>query len=257
MKTKVVIIEDEPKAQKHLTNLLGASGFMIHVIAVLPNVKSSIKWLSENVPPDLIFMDIHLSDGISFDIFKEVDVEVPIIFTTAYDEYAIMAFKTTGIDYLLKPLTSKEVNQGLMKFFNRRDMYLKEWLDKFPAFTQLYKKDRSNEKRERFLLKSGKEMVPVRLEGIAYFFRSEIVFAKTMDGKQFSISQSLNQLQTLVDPKKFIRLNRQLLVNIDSIEKVKTSNVGQLMVELNPKYHEDVLVSPERASVLKKFLGHI
>ncbi len=257
MKATVLIIEDEPKAQKHLTNLLDVSGFMINVVAVLSSVKSSVQWLSENAPPDLIFMDIHLSDGISFDIFKKVDLEVPIIFTTAYDEYAIKAFKTTGIDYLLKPLTSKEVNEGLVKFFKRRDGYLQQWLGRNFDFAQFYPEDRSNEKRDRFLLKSGKEMVPIRLEGIAYFFRSEIVFAKTIDGKQFSISHSLNHVQTLVDPKKFIRLNRQLLVNIDSISKVKHGKTGQLVVELKPAYHDTVLVSQERAGRLKKFLGHI
>lgn len=257
MKAHVLIIEDEPKAQKHLVNLLNASGFTISIAAVLSSVKSSIEWLSQHGAVDLIFMDIHLSDGISFDIFEKVEVEAPIIFTTAYDEYAIRAFKTTGIDYLLKPLTSKEVNEGLIKFFKRRDSYLREWLGMGLDFKQSYQESKTNEKRDRFLLKSGKEMIPVELNQIAYFFRSEIVFAKTMDGKQFSIGHSLNHIQTLVDPEKFLRLNRQLLVNIDAIAKVKPGKSGQLVVELKPGYHETVLVSQERASWLKKFLGSL
>ncbi|BFP41006.1 LytTR family DNA-binding domain-containing protein [Flavobacteriaceae bacterium GF1] len=257
MKTNVIIVEDEPKAQKHLENLLELSGFGIVVDACLPSVEAAVGWLKENTHPNLIFMDIHLSDGISFDIMEKTGLEAPIIFTTAYDEYAIRAFKTTGIDYLLKPLTVKEVNQALAKFFRTREKYLNDWMAKSVELKQHFQNDISKNRKDRFLLKSGKELLPFHIDDIAYFFRSEIVFAKTHDGSQFSINTSLNHLQTLADPNQFVRLNRQLLTNIGSVSKIKPGKAGQLVVELKPQYHKAVIVSQERAGWLKKLLGHI
>nr|WP_299338518.1 LytTR family DNA-binding domain-containing protein [Allomuricauda sp.] len=254
MKARVIIIEDEPNAQKHIQNLLGSSGFEIAVEATLPSVEAAVQWLEENEHPELVFMDIHLSDGNSFEIIEKTSLETPIIFTTAYDEYAIRAFKTTGIDYLLKPLTHKEVNEALVKFFRTKDQYFKEWMAKSIELKKYFQSDVSNNKN-RFLLKSGNEMLPFHADEIAYFFRSEIVFAKTYDGSQFSVNNSLNQLQTYLDPNKFLRLNRQLLTNIEAISKIRPAHGGQLIVELNPKHHETVVVSQERARWLKNRLG--
>ncbi len=257
MKASVLIVEDEPKAQKHLRNLLDLSGFELVVDACLPSVAAAVRWLEENAHPDLVFMDIHLSDGISFEIMEKTALEVPIVFTTAYDEYAIRAFKTTGIDYLLKPLTTKAVNKALVKFFKARDKYITEWMAKSAELQQFFQNDSAKGKKERFLLKSGNEMLPFHIDEIAYFFRSKIVFAKTYDDSQFSVNTSLNHIQTLVDPDQFVRLNRQLLINIGAISKIKPGKAGQLVVELNPQYHEPVVVSQERASWLKNHLGQI
>ena len=257
MKASVIIIEDEPKAQQHLKNLLDLSGFELAVKACLPSVAAAVGWLKENAHPDLVFMDIHLSDGISFEIMEKTALEVPIIFTTAYDEYAIRAFKTTGIDYLLKPLTALEVNKALVKFFKARDSSLAAWIAKSAELQQFFQNVSSKDKQERFLLKSGNEMLPFHVDEIAYFFRSKIVFAKTYKGSQFSVNTSLNHVQTLVDPDKFVRLNRQLLINIGAVSKIKPGKAGQLVVELNPEYHEVVVVSQERATWLKNRLGQI
>ncbi|PRX57035.1 LytR/AlgR family response regulator transcription factor [Flagellimonas meridianipacifica] len=257
MKAKVIIVEDEPKAQKHLENLLGLSGFDIVVEARLSSVESAVKWLEENSHPDILFLDIHLSDGISFEIMEKTSLEAPIIFTTAYDEYAIKAFKTTGIDYLLKPLTHKDVNEALVKFFRTKNQYFKEWMAKSMELKKYFPNTASHSNKDRFLLRSGNEMLPFHVDEIAYFFRSEIVFAKTYEGSQFSINTSLNQLETALDPNKFVRLNRQLLTNIEAIAKIKPGKGGQLLVELNPQYHETVIVSQERASWLKNLLGQI
>ncbi|WP_422858309.1 LytR/AlgR family response regulator transcription factor [Flagellimonas sp. S174] len=257
MKTRVIIVEDEPKAQKHLENLLGQSGFEIDVVAALPSVEAVVEWLEKNTHPDLVFMDIHLSDGNSFEIIEKTSLEAPIIFTTAYDEYAIRAFKTTGIDYLLKPLTHKDVNEALVKFFRTKDHYFKEWVAKRFELSKYFPNTVSQSNKDRFLLKSGNEMLPFHANEIAYFFRSEIVFAKIHDGSQFSVNTSLNRLQTTLDPNIFVRLNRQLLVNIDSIKKIKPGQGGQLIVELNPEHHETIVVSQERASWLKTRLGQV
>ncbi|MEM1339348.1 MAG: LytTR family DNA-binding domain-containing protein [Bacteroidota bacterium] len=257
IKTSVIIVEDEPKAQQHLKNLLEVSGFELVVDACLPSVAATVRWLEENVHPDLVFMDIHLSDGISFEIVEKTILEAPIIFTTAYDEYAIKAFKTTGIDYLLKPLTTKAVNRALVKYFKARDKYIAAWVAKNAELRQFFQQDSSNGKKERFLLKSGNEMLPFHVNEIAYFFRSKIVFAKTNNGSQFAINTSLNQIENLVDPNKFLRLNRQLLINIGAVSKIKPGKAGQLIVELIPQYHEVVVVSQERATWLKNRLGQI
>ncbi|MEM9078289.1 MAG: LytTR family DNA-binding domain-containing protein [Bacteroidota bacterium] len=257
MKTRVILVEDEPKAQRHLKNLLGQSGFEIDIVASLPSVEVVVEWLEKNAHPDLVFMDIHLSDGISFEILEKTDLEVPIIFTTAYDEYAIKAFKTNGIDYLLKPLTKEEVSVALKKYFKAKERYVQDWLTNSMGLRHFFEINMRQEKKERILFKSGNEMLPFHVDEIAYFFRSEIVFAKIHDGSQFSVNTSLNQLQTKLDTDTFVRLNRQLLVNVDAIKKIKPSQGGQLIVELNPKYHETIIVSQERASWLKKHLGQL
>ena len=257
MKARVIIIEDEPKAQKHLRNLLRLSGFEIKVDAVLPSVELAVLWLKENTHPDLVFLDIHLSDGLSFEIMEKVILKTPIIFATAYDEYAIQAFKTTGIDYLLKPLTQKDVNEALVKYFRMKDHYFKQWVSKSDELRTYFSESGFKNNKNRFLLKSGNEMLPFHADEIAYFFRNEIVFAKTYEGNQFAIGSSLNELQTSLDPKKFLRLNRQILTNIEAITKIKPGHKGQLVVKLNPKYHEAVFVSQERASWLKNHLGQL
>ncbi|MEM9363206.1 MAG: LytTR family DNA-binding domain-containing protein [Bacteroidota bacterium] len=257
MKTKVIIIEDEPKAQKHLENLLALSGFDLVVEAVLPSVESTIQWFEQNTHPDLVFLDIHLSDGISFEILEKTALEAPIIFTTAYDEYAIKAFKTTGIDYLLKPLTEEEVSAALAKYFKAKERYVRDWFTKTIGLKHFFQMDIPQGKKERFLFKSGNEMLPFHVDEIAYFFKGKIVFAKMLDGSEYSINTSLNQIQTMVDPNTFVRLNRQLLVSIKAISRVKSGKGGQLLVALNPKHHEQVVVSQERAGGLKKVLGQI
>lgn len=255
MSTKVLLIEDEPKAQQHLRNLIQSSEFSMTIEACLTHVKQAVDWLREHQMPDLIVMDIQLSDGLSFEILDEVPVDVPIIFTTAYDQYAIQAFKTTGIDYLLKPVTQDSMDAALKKYDRLYPNSKIDWSLKNLEALQQYRQHQAPAYKTRFLLKSGNALVPVLTDQIAYFFRQDIVFAKTVEGKVFPIDFSLGQLQSQLDPKQFVRLNRQLLVNVTSIVKLRSSKPGQLHIELQPVYHEKVQISQERSSWLKRFLS--
>ena len=255
MRTKAIIVEDEPKAQKHLQNLIGNLEGPITIMACLASVRDTIDWLTSNPMPHLIFMDIQLSDGLSFEILDDVMVSAPIIFTTAYDKYAIQAFKTTGIDYLLKPVTQESMNAAIAAFYRRQHEATTDWISKNIDALNYYRKGEDIASyKQRFLMKLGDSWVPILTREIAYFFRQEIVFAKTFTGELFPMNTSLGQLQSQVDPKQFVRLNRQILTNVEAIGKLKSSKPGQLILELTPAYHEKIEISQERSSWLKQFL---
>ena len=254
MSARTLIVEDEPKAQKHLRNLLQNSGVAVTIVACLESVHNTISWLKSNPMPDLILMDIHLSDGLSFEILDDIVISVPIIFTTSYDQYAIRAFKTSGIDYLLKPITQESMNAAVAKFYQLKNEAHIDWALKNLDVLQGYRNKDKVPYKKRFLMKTGDTLVPVPTVDIAYFFRQEIVFAKTFKGEMFPIDSSLGHLQTQLDPDQFIRLNRQILANVDAISRLKSSKPGQLVLELNPEYHEKIEMSQERSSWIKQFL---
>ena len=251
MPIKAIIIEDELSAQRHLTRLIDKVDFDIQILASLSTVAKVIEWLRKFPEPDLIFMDIHLSDDTSFSIFEHIDIRCPIIFTTAYHEYALRAFKTSGIDYLLKPITKDDLERALDKYsnskMNHQDM-LFNFLDTLSHHTD-------TEYKERFLLKDGYHFTPVKTHDIAYFYRNELVFARCFDGHSYSLDKSLSQLQKELNPRLFIRLNRQLLININSIEKLTTYKPGRFSLQITPGYHEEITLSHERSSWLRKFLN--
>lgn len=254
MIVKAIIIEDESSAQKHLTKLLLSSDKNIVIEKTISAVEDAVTYLKHNLP-DLIFMDIHLSDGLSFDILEEVEVNCPIIFTTAYDKYAIKAFKTSGIDYLLKPITNEDLKSALKKYYKQKVIFTEELFLKKIELFNLLKQESNSKYLERFLLKLGNSLTPVKTENIAYFYRDEIVFAKNFEGKSFPMDDSLNQLQKKLNPKQFVRLSRQLLINIEAIKKLTSSEPGQVTIEVNPNYHEEIKISKERTSFLKSLLG--
>lgn len=250
-----IIIEDEISAKEHLNKLISNNHKDIKVIKILSSVSDSIDWLKNNKHPDIIFMDIHLSDGISFDILEEVNIESLIIYTTAYDEYALRAFKTNSIDYLLKPITEDDLNNAITKYQYYSTRHYEELAIKNIEYLHQLKPDKSYDYKNRFLLKKGKSIIPVKIDDIAYFFRDEIVFANCFDGISYSMDESLNQLQKKIDPKHFLRINRQLLVNTDAIKRLIPFKPGQLQVLLAPEFHEPIYLSQERSSLLKKSLG--
>lgn len=253
---KVLIIEDEVTARNHLLKLLKKTEMDFEVLATLSTVEQSVAWLKTNAEPDLIFMDIHLSDGISFDILAEVNVECPIIYITAYDQYAIKAFKTTGIDYLLKPVSEEDLQEALQKFSKLLQKPGEEWLLKNLEALQLIQGAQKQEYRERFLLKTGTQLAPVMTKDIAWFHRKdELVFAHTFNNESFLVDFSLNFLQKEVDPRQFFRLNRQLLVNLGAIHRLAAYKPGQTTVMLHPPYGEDLHLSQERSGRLKAVLG--
>ncbi len=251
---KVVVIEDESISSNYIVSLLKKycpEKFLVE--KEVDNIVDSIKWLANNDSPDLIFMDVHLSDGLCFEIFNEVEISCPVIFTTAYDEYAIKAFKTNGIDYLLKPITEKDFYQAIVKFFKiRRDKtaQLKE-NEKF----RLLELNKKKIYKERFLVKLGNKYTPLKVEDIAYFYKDDIVFIKSFDGNSYPVNSSLSNIEGSVDSNVFFRANRKVLVNINAIEYLSQYKPGQLVIRVKPKFDEIIILSQEKSSNLKALLN--
>lgn len=253
---RVLIIEDEVTAQNHLLKLLKAMDEGFEVVASLATVKQTVKWLQQNEEPDLVFMDIHLSDGVSFDILSEYQLDCPIIYITAYDQYAIKAFKTMGIDYLLKPVSEEELSAALDKFRKLHQRPREEWFLKNLEASGMISGAKQQVYHERFLLKTGTTFVPVKTQDIAWFYRKdELVYACTFQGDHYLADQALNHLQKVLDPKQFFRLNRQVLANLEAIDRLKPYKPGQVTVSLQPEYPETLHLSQERSSRLKAVLG--
>jgi DNA-binding LytR/AlgR family response regulator len=242
----VLIIEDEPFAREELKRLLGKINRPVEIIGTAGSVEESIHWFENNPPPDLVFMDIQLSDGLSFEIFSETEVPSPVIFTTAFDEYAIRAFKVNSVDYLLKPLDLKELEAAISKFerLQRQENVpvgenRQEQIEKLIA--QL--KPRPSYK-SRFIAKVGDQIKYIHVENIAYFFAEDnIVFVHTDKQGKYIVDYSLNELEAFLDPKYFFRLNRSYYVHIKAIAKVHKFFNSRLKVELHPEVKEDILVS--------------
>ncbi len=208
---KTIIIEDEQLAARRLENMVKAIDPSIEIIAKLESVEDSVEWFKNNEHPDLIFLDIHLEDGLSFSIFEQVKVNVPIIFTTAFDEYAIKAFKLKSIDYLLKPIIQEDLEKAINKY--------REWGEKnqLVDLNELYKLMHVKEKsyRERFSVVVGQKLKSIEVKDIAYFFSTSGITFVAMNSKgQYSLDQSLDNLLEELDPKLFFRVNRQYLVGL-------------------------------------------
>ena len=248
---KVIIIEDEHLAADKLSRMLHELNPDIQILALLESVAESAAWLSGNPAPDLIFMDIQLDDGISFEIFDSVKITTPIIFTTAYNEYAIKAFKVNSVDYLLKPYTTKDLKSAINKYkeLHEGHHFQSEKFDHL--YRQLVK-----EYKTRFFVKIGTHFHSISVDEIACFFiRDRATFIKTLIGKNFDIDYSLDQVQKLADPARFFRINRNYVINIDSIADIISYSSNRLKVVLkNFEHLDDLLVSREKTSDFKKWL---
>lgn len=240
---KVVIIEDEPNAQKELTRLLKNSAYQIDVLSYLDTVEEAVEWIETHEAPDLFFFDIQLSDGLSFEIFEHTEVKTPIVFTTAFDEYAIKAFKVNSIDYLLKPVKQNELNAALKKYENisqklSHDSGLQ--LNQIQELLQLNKP----RYKTRFLCRIGDQISYVNTEDIAYFKAEDNeVLLITNDNHQYFINHSLDQLANYLNPDYFYRINRGYFVHLSSIKKMSKYFNSRLLLQLAPKTEGEVLIS--------------
>ena len=245
-----LIIEDERPAAEKLAKTISKIDAEIHIQARLESVLDSINWLNSNPAPDLIFMDIQLDDGICFEIFESVKIETPIIFTTAYDSYAIKAFRVNSVDYLLKPIDEEALRSAIEKY---RSIYKKdESQDK--KIDQLFNQLMHNHKT-RFFVKLGNHFHSVSTNEIQCFFIEErAVFLRTLAGKKYDLDYSLDQLQKLVDPNLFFRINRNYLINIDAIQDIFSYSSSRLGVKLKMMDHLDMIVSRDKVSEFKKWL---
>jgi two-component system, LytTR family, response regulator LytT len=248
---KVVIIEDEALAAERLEELLIEINPDINVSARIGSVSEAAAWLSLN-KPDLIFLDIQLSDGLSFSIFEEVTTEAPIIFTTAYDQYAIKAFKLNSIDYLLKPVRKNELQESLKKY------------NKFkPAasfdFEDLIRQMHSHDKyyKKRFLVQYGSKIKKVETDEIAYFYAmSKNVFLVTNNGQTYPVEFTLENLEEVLNEESFFRINRKMIIHYKSIKNMVPYSRSRIKIDLEPQPPKDIdpLVSIERSSEFRKWM---
>jgi DNA-binding LytR/AlgR family response regulator len=250
---KVVIIEDEKLSAEHLTVLLQKIDSSIVVIKYFDTVKASVNAFKEGLNADLIFMDIHLADGNSFEIFNQIEIEIPVVFTTAFDNYAIQAFKQNSIDYLLKPIALQELQFAMEKFKKQQQLGNKDLISSIAmAYQQMNK-----EYKTRFLVKSGQTIDTIKTEDIHHFETKEsLSFLVTSKGNHYSIDYTLDQLESMLQPKNFFRINRKIILNIHSIEKVSTYFNSRLSIATKFLDNEARIVSRDRVNDFKKWLDN-
>lgn len=252
----VIIIEDEGHNLRLIEGMIRKLRPAWNLAAALDSVKSSVEWLSANPHPDLIFMDIQLADGLCFAIFDRVEVKSMVIFTTAYDNYAIRAFKVNSIDYLLKPFKEKELEEAILKFESFRGAGIIDY--EMPDYPEILEAIRKGEKkyRKRFLVSKGDAYIRLEVEDIAYFYsENRITSAITFGNQSHIIDFALDTLEDQLDPEVFYRANRQLLVNVKAVERVENHFGGKLKLRLTPPFAGDLMVSRLKAINFRQWMG--
>ena len=247
----ILIIEDEQSAFDNLTHILSNLDKSIVVVDWLQSVEESIAWFETHVEPDLIFLDIQLSDDLSFKLFETIDIKAPVIFTTAFNEFAIRAFEVNSIDYLLKPLVAEKVEKSISKYHDSKTVNPIQYQNLLADLKSLEEKKTY---KERFLINSADELIVVTVSEIAYFYRDHSTYLVLVDGKKFPINYSLEKLEELIDPKTYYRLNRQVFSSLGSIAKITLWYNGKLKITLSPQLHLDVFVSREKSNGFKNWI---
>lgn len=253
---KTVIIEDEPLVAKDLQKLLQQIEPTIEIAATLDSLFTAIAYFNKKEQPDLLFMDIQLSDGVSFELFKQVDIKCPIIFTTAYNEYAVRAFKVNSIDYLLKPIDKNELIHAIDKFKKLQNSHNPEINNQLqllisqislPQETKIYK--------ERFTAHSGKSFVVFDQSNIACFLKDNLIYILSNDNQRFVTDfQTMDQIEELMNPNIFFRANRQLIIRSDAVSTFRVSDYGKLVVNLKAPINMAIDISREKAQAFKDWI---
>lgn len=249
--TKVLIIEDEQPAAKRLEKMLLEIAPEFEIMQRCDSIESSVQFLKTGIMPDLIMLDVQLGDGLSFDIFKQVDISCSIIFTTAYDEYAIKAFELNSIDYLLKPISKEKLEKSIEKF---KKLSLQTVQADWKTLSTLLDKEKRDYK-QRFLVYLGEHLHSVQTSDVAYFYSIEkSTFLTTKLGKSFSIDLSLEKLERMLSPKDFFRINRQYIISFQSIKKISVLSKSRIKLLLEPPPTEEVLISNARTHEFREWL---
>ncbi|MFT4759005.1 MAG: two-component system response regulator LytT [Paraglaciecola sp.] len=249
---KVLLIEDEYHAQKRLTNLLKELRPNIEILAIIDSVEDTVLWLKNNTAPDLMFLDIQLSDGLSFEIFTQIDLQIPVIFTTAFDEYAIKAFKINSVDYLLKPLEEEELEVAINKFENLFQKKISYDVATIQGLMQSLIKPKF---KERFMIKMGQSLSYIPIKDVAYFYsENSLSFIKMRNGKRHIVDYTIDQIMELVNPKDFFRINRKAIIRIDAILQILPYFNNRLVLKLQPVADFEVMVSRERVKDFRKWI---
>jgi two-component system, LytTR family, response regulator LytT len=247
---KILIVEDEKLAADNLEKLIVLAEPTVQILAKLESVRDTVKWLTANTA-DLIFLDIQLSDGISFKIFELVKVSIPVIFTTAYDQYAIRAFKVNSVDYLLKPIGQEDVAKALEKYKRVFQTAV------VPDFQQLLSSIKNTVNyQNRIIVYVGDKIKSLKTEEVAYFYiREKGTFLCTFDNRHYDVDYTLDRLEEILDPSLFFRINRQFIVNIEAIENMHMVSKSRIKVELKPKPDDDAIVSYNNMQEFKQWLN--
>lgn len=249
---KVIVIEDEKLAAERLTDMIHQYDSNIEVVARFDSVKRSVEWFNNQNHPDLAFFDIQLSDGLSFEIFEKTVVNCPVIFTTAFNEYAIRAFKVNSVDYLLKPIDNEELNAAFEKFKkNYTGNEVDHQQEVFDRVLHLL----TNNHKKRFVIKVGEHIRSIATDNILYFYSLEkATFLHTADDHNYVIDYSLEQVEDLVDPARFFKINRKYMITINAIDDIITYSNSRLKIELKHSDDQDVIVAREKVKQFKSWL---
>lgn len=250
----VLIIEDEQLAAEKLESLLKKMNKGINVIGKLRSVAAAVEWLSANDHPDLLISDIKLLDGISFEIFSKIAYKKPVIFTTAYDQYAIKAFDVNSIDYLLKPIQMEKLESAFEKF---EAFHSDQKAAPAPDYGKIMEMMQAGNKqyKSRFMIKVGQKILAVPVEKIAYFFsQNKLSYVVTKDGKKYPLDDPLETIDPLLDPQNFIRANRQFIIGFDSIKEIHPYFKGRVKVDLTPVNEHEIVISSDKTPEFKKWL---
>ncbi len=251
----ILIIEDEEPAFRRLQKMLKELVPDHTLLDQIVSVSSAIKWFKENQAPDLIISDIQLSDGISFEIFKQVDIKCPVIFTTAYDQYAIEAFKVNSIDYLLKPVKKEELEKAVAKFRSLVPATSQPAID-INKLLQSLQPASTNDYKKRFVVRYGEHIKTIDIEEVVYFYTEDkATFLCTKDARRFVVDFNLDTLDSMLDPKIFFRINRQYIISIHSIAEMFAYSKSRVLIKLNPPAKHETIVSTERSADFKHWLG--
>jgi two-component system LytT family response regulator len=275
----ILIVEDEELTARKLQRFVEQVEPTANVVGITGSVEETVTWLRQNgagqsITPALLLMDIELADGQSFAIFNQVTVNCPVIFTTAYDEFAIQAFKVNSIDYLLKPVKVDDLRRAfaklqalqtilapqraqiaqLLAYLTSQSVSTNQLIS--PVHSNLVSDSQQHPFRERFLVKQGQRLIPVSVDEIAYFYsRNRLSFIKTYDEHDWMVDYTMDELADMIDPARFFRLNRQIIAELRSIEKVHLHFNGKLKINLRPLFEDEVMVSRDKAGEFKVWLG--
>lgn len=249
----VLIVEDEKPNSDRLQRLLLSIRPNIEILSVEDSISSTVNWLKNNENPDIIFMDVRLSDGLSFEIFNKVEFNSPVIFTTAYDEYAVRAFKYNSVDYLLKPIEAEMLEDSLKKYENFLEMVPLVSM----AIEGVVNYIQTKEYRKRFLLSYRDGYKTILTQDILYFYTENgISKGVLLNGQTEIIPQTLEELEKQLDPTQFFRANRQFIVHIDSVKQISNYFNGKLKIELKNAPEMEVIVSREKSSLFKSWMDY-
>lgn len=243
-----IIIEDEHHAAKHLENQLALTSSKVNVQATIDSVKNAVSWLKSNTT-DLIFLDVQLGDGLSFEIFDHVQVKTPVIFTTSYDQYAIKAFEVNSIAYLLKPVKAQTLRSAIDKYTEHYSADESGINDKIISVQQDYQK--------RFFTQAGSAIKSISADDVSYFRVQDKrhLIMVSRDGQQHLLDNTLERLEQRLDPEQFFRINRQFIIHIKAIQRMSSQDRGRIKVETAPECKEEMLVSIEKISLFKNWLN--